>query len=356
MTEFWIVAAMMSVIALAFVAWPIWRHHELHGQWSFAGMLSAALLVPAAVWIYLHVTTWNGQEPTSQARAHPEQLAIVEQLAHKLQENPDDVEGWMLLGRSYLALEDFPAARSAFLQAWQRTPQPGTDLKLGLGMAMIHSDRASLGSDGGQLIEEVLEAEPNNEQALWYGGLVALERGRQDMARDRWSKLLAMNPPREVADVLEQQIAMLGEVPDGVGFGRSETPANSPSATSAPGTAASSAASVTLHVALGDDVSTNALGPNAALFIFARSPGGGPPLAVIRRPVNALPGEFTLTDADTMIQGNSLSNFAEITLVARVSASGQPIEQSGDLYAEAKYSRDRDKDGVVELLINKVVP
>jgi cytochrome c-type biogenesis protein CcmH len=97
-----------------------------------------------------------------------------------------------------------------------------------------------------------------------------------------------------------------------------------------------------------------AVGPQAALFVFARAPGGGPPVAVIRQSVNTVPGSFTLSDANSMLPGRSLADFPELALVARLSASGQPIEQSGDLFAEATY-RQGDQ-GPVELIIDQVVP
>jgi cytochrome c-type biogenesis protein CcmH len=351
MTEFWMLAGLMLAVALAFLLWPVWHARRESGRWSFTGTAVALLTIPIAVMLYSNISNWEGGTDSEPA-GNAQQLAIVEQLAERMQQNPDDVEGWMLLGRSYFTLQQYVPARQAFMQAWQRTAEPGNDLKLWLGMAMIHSERSSLGSDGGQLIEEVLQSEPSNQQALWYGGLVALERGRQDLARRRWSALLATNPPPEVAQVLERQIAMLGETPAGGPFASSGL---APSDSSAP-PASGGGPEIHLTVRLGEGVSTAHLGPNAALFIFARAAAGGPPLAVMRQSASAIPGEFTLSDANTMIQGNSLDNFDELTLVARLSASGQPIESSGDLFAEAQYDMDAEDSGPVELVIDQVVP
>ncbi|MBN1238312.1 MAG: c-type cytochrome biogenesis protein CcmI, partial [Gammaproteobacteria bacterium] len=90
-----------------------------------------------------------------------------------------------------------------------------------------------------------------------------------------------------------------------------------------------------------------------ALFIFARAPNGGPPVAVIRESAASLPGEFVLSDANTMLPGRSLADFPELNLVARVSASGQPTEQPGDLYAEQSYRPGGE--GTVDLVIDRVV-
>ena len=77
-------------------------------------------------------------------------------------------------------------------------------------------------------------------------------------------------------------------------------------------------------------------------------------MAVIREPVTAVPGEFTLSDRNTMLPGSSLGDFPELSLVARLSATGQPTEQSGDLYAQTTYSHG--DEGTVELVIDQVVP
>jgi cytochrome c-type biogenesis protein CcmH len=352
MTEFWITAAFMTVIALGFLAWPIWRARERSGHWSPVTLTAAVLVMPIAVLLYRNITTWNGASVAMDA-ATDEQLAIVEQLAARMQQQPDDIEGWMLLGRSYLTLQHFPEARQAFLQAWQRMPTPTNELKLGLGIAMIHSDRSSIGSDGGQLIEEVLTAEPQNMQALWYGGMVAIERGRNDLARDRWSRLLALQPPPEIAGYLQEQLAALG---GGIAPFASSSGA-APAAASGQGGPAADAGSgpvIPIKLTLGDGVATDGLGPSAALFIFARAQAGGPPLAVIRQPASAVPGEFTLSNANTMIQGNSIENYDEITIVARLSKSGQPIESSGDIFASTVYNVKAG--GAVELTLDQVVP
>ena len=100
--------------------------------------------------------------------------------------------------------------------------------------------------------------------------------------------------------------------------------------------------SVHLDVSLASGRSIQQLPATAALFIIARAPGGGPPLAVIRQPASAVPGQFTLSDANSMIQGRSLGDYDEVTLVARLSKSGQPIEQPGDWYAQARVRLHRD--------------
>ena len=74
---------------------------------------------------------------------------------------------------------------------------------------------------------------------------------------------------------------------------------------------------------------------------------------MIRAPPTAVPGEFTLSEANSMIQGRSIANYQEVTVVARLSASGQPAEQPGDWFAQAVV---RPAEGnPVALVIDQVV-
>jgi cytochrome c-type biogenesis protein CcmH len=335
MTGFWIGAALCIAAALAFLFFPLWRERRQSGRWPAAAMLISLATAPVAVATYLAVTTWD---PSESARESAAERDMVRQLAAKLVENPDDVAGWRLLGRSYMVLGEYRLGRQAYVEAWNRTPMPDNELKLALAEALILADRASINGDGGRLIEEVLRDEPNNQGALWFGGLVAMELGQADLARARLTRFLEHNPPEEIASTVRR---MLAQIPAGA--------STAPEASAAvPGFA------LELDIRVSESVSLASIGPAAALFIFARAPGERAPVAVIREGVSALPGTFTLSDNNVMIAGRSLTAFPELSLVARVSRSGQPTEQPGDLYAEATYRQGDDTR--IALLIDKVVP
>lgn len=340
MTQFWIGAAALCAVALSFLLWPLWRQRKETGRWSLSGLIGAALTVPIALALYMNVRTW--QPEVLQKRS--EDAALVAQLAARMAQQPDDVDGWRLLGRSYLMIGEYVAAQSAFAEAWQRTPVPDNELKLSLAEAQVLGDPAALGGQAGELIEQVLREEPGNPKALWYGGQRALGIGDEAQARARLMRLLQLGPPEEIAQILRAQLTQLPV--DSAGDASATA-----SVASAPG---SEGPLIRMNVRLGEDVSTENLGPQAALFIFASDPNGGPPIAVVRQPANAVPGEFVLSDANTMLAGRSLAGFPELRLVARLSATGQPIEQSGDLYAEESYSAG--EDDALELVIDKVVP
>jgi cytochrome c-type biogenesis protein CcmH len=165
---------------------------------------------------------------------------------------------------------------------------------------------------------------------------VALELGRDDDVRSRWSRLLTMNIPEEVTRVVRMQLAELDAA---------AAQSAQPSAPIGP--------AIKVSVTLGEGRVVSALGPNAQLFIIARAPEGGPPIAVIRQPASVLPGEFSLSDANSMIAGRSLASYPEITVIARLSRSGQPTAQPGDWEAQAVV---RPNGGAaVALIIDQVV-
>jgi cytochrome c-type biogenesis protein CcmH len=335
-TAFWICAALLCAVAVGILLFPLWSQRRRSGRWSMLGLGSAFVIVPVAFLVYRQVSTWD---PQTEQRA-TEGGRLVAELSARLEREPDDVEGWLLLARSYMVLGQYENGRGAYREAWNRTPEPDNELKVAFAESQVLSDRAALGGDAGRLFEEVLAVEPGNPKALWYGGLVALELGREDLVKQRWSRLLELDPPDEIATMLRTQLAALGE---GAPGGSSATA----------GSVAPSGPSVQLNVSLGAGRSIDQLPPGAALFIIARAPGGGPPVAVIRERPSAVPGQFTLSDANSMLPGRSLADFEELTLIARLSASGQPTAQPGDLQAETLF---RPKDGgTVALVIDQVV-
>lgn len=330
---FWTVAALLCGVASLILFVPLWRHKRRGGRWSLPGIVASVLIAPLAIGLYFYVSNWDPELAERVSREN----ALLDQLAQHLEVNPDDAEGWQLLAASYMQLGRYVEGRAAYQRVWALTRQPDDELKVAYAEAQILADQSATSSEAGRLIEEVLAGDPGNAKALWYGGLVARELGRADVVRTRWTRLLALNPPPDVARIIQTELASLG------------TP-TSEDASSVP---APVGPEIKLSVTLGSALSLSELGPAAQLFIMARAGEGGPPLAVIRRPPSALPGEFSLSDANVMIQGRSLAAFPEITVVARVSHSGQPAAQPGDWEAEAVVRPGAPE--TVALVIDQVV-
>lgn len=332
---FWIGAAALTLLALAFLLVPWWRERRQGDRAGPSAALTALAIAPVAVGLYFLVSTYD--PAANQPAASAEDLALLEQLAARLGENPDDVEGWMLLARSYRSLQDYARARMAFEQVWERTGNPDDTLKLLYAESMLFSDPATAQGQAGELIDEVLASAPGNQSALLLGGIAAVESGQRGVATERFTALLASNPPPQIADFVRQQItALTGAAP----------------ASPAPDAASGPVIDVEIRVA--DGMMPETLGPGSYVYLFARAAEGGPPLVARQIPIDQLPGRFELSDADAMMAGRSLTGQGRVTVVARISVSGQPIAQPGDVFGEAEV--DPDAGETVSLTIDQVVP
>jgi cytochrome c-type biogenesis protein CcmH len=339
---FWSLAAAMVAAALSFMLIPLWRRRGEGVSWAALGLVLAT--VPAAALLYLEVTTGSRQVAVA---APPSLEEVITRLEQRVADVPGDAQGWRYLAQSYLAVGRFADAELALRQVWALTPAPDSELKLALAEALLLQDRAAAAGEAGQMIEDVLAQEPENMKALWYGGLVAIGERRIDMARERWNRLLALGPPPAVAELIEQQIAGLGTgeaVAD-----PAEVDAHPPQPRAE--AAGSEFPAIRLQIRVAPELPEPA--PGAALFVFARAPGGGPPLAVLRAAAVDLPGEFTLSDANMMLPGRSLRDFEELTVVARISRSGQPTAGPGDLYGEAPYRPAGPSNEPLTLVIDR---
>jgi cytochrome c-type biogenesis protein CcmH len=257
---------------------------------------------------------------------------MVAALDQRLQEDPDDLEGWKMLGRSYMQLENYSKAVAAFERAVEMETRPSAQTLAALGEALLIQQGSAGSGRTAQLFESALAAEPSNPKALFYGGIVAIERGDQALAATRWEALLALSPPPEIEGILRQRVAeWRGD--------------KQPAAQAEP-----DPASVVVNVSLGAGAAV--VPAHAAVFIIARDPlQPSPPVAVARRTVSELPTAVSLSDADAMVPGRLLSGFEQLEIVARVSLSGAPTAQPGDWYGELTVSRPTS--GPVDIVIEK---
>jgi cytochrome c-type biogenesis protein CcmH len=253
---------------------------------------------------------------------------VVHTLAKRLESNPGDLNGWRMLGRSYMTLGNYQEAVRAYERVVELEPEPRAQSMVELGEAMLAASGQTMSPRVVSLFENALALEPNNPAALFWGGIGAINRGDSALAADRWERLLTTNPPPEIRDLVEQRIAeWRGEAPPAVGQAPS-SPAGTPATPPGPGENAVVAASIALS-----DSAADALPTNGIVFVIARDPAQPvPPIAVSRRMLSELPTVVELGDEESMVAGRSLSGFDEFELEARVSLSGQPGRQPGDWF------------------------
>jgi cytochrome c-type biogenesis protein CcmH len=340
MSAFLIVAALMAAIAASIVAIPLLRDKRSR----IIGAVAACLVAAAAAGLYPLWSNWDWHAPMqAQSMPAPDVLAMVAKLEQHLRDDPNDLAGWLMLGRSYLALQRMDDAVNAYDRA-HRLDAKSTEAALGLGEAISLRAGGQISPQATALFEDALKLEPNNPKALLYGGFAAATRGDRAMARSRWQALKDLHPPPQIEEMLDARIASLG--------GAEESGTNaSPAGTSA-SVQGSAAAQVTVNIHIAPALKSR-LKPETPLFVFAREPDSrGPPLAAKRLTSEAIGTQVQLSAADSMVPGRVLVTGKRVSITARVSFSGQPIPSAGDLYGEISY--DVGRDGALDLVIDRV--
>jgi len=279
---------------------------------------------------------------------------MVSQLAQRLQENPQDLEGWVMLGRSMSVLGRYEEAMMAYERAVQFAGDDAsvlTDYADSIAMATGES----LEGRPMELLLKALSIDPNNQKALWLVGTGLFERGDFAGAIEHWGHLRDMLPPdSEDIEVMHANIAeaesyrkrqLAGE------FG--QVPAQQAMAEKV-AVAKVAAARVTGRVSIASELAGK-FAAGDTLFVFARAVNGPPmPLAIVRAQASELPLEFSLDESMAMMPNMSLAKFSEVVIGARISKTGNAMPQSGDLQG-ATAAVAVGSEGL-EIVIDSVVP
>ena len=325
----WLSLAVMGVLAIMFVAWPLYSRSR-----TFTPVIAISVLIIAAISAGLYHEMGS---PDLQSGVGEGELANMDEavaaLAARLESDPHDLEGWKMLGRSYMSLGNYALAVDAFEKAVELESSQNAQTLVELASAMLSTNSGGVAGPVAALFESALALEPNNPQALFYGGIAAINRDDKELAANRWEMLLGLNPPDEIREVLRQRVAQWrGE----------STPPEQQSVASQPAQPAGQVQSpvkadmvIQASISLSETAAAAVPG-DATVFIIARDPAQpAPPIAVIRRRAAELPTVVELGDSDSMIAGRLISGFAELELIARVSLSGQPAQQPGDWVGSA---------------------
>ncbi|MGA9853402.1 MAG: c-type cytochrome biogenesis protein CcmI [Gammaproteobacteria bacterium] len=316
------------------------REHaaQARGNRLAAGIV-ALLMVAVAGGLYWQLGSWRvGVEGIRQASVYSVEQ-MVAQLAHRLgTTDQGDLQGWEMLGHAYLIMGRFADAANAYAHARTLSADSNADVLASYGEAVTLSSPDDFMSKAMPAFEKALQLDPDNPQALWYGGLGALERGDKNLAVARWQALLAQDPPPEYRMIIEKSI---------VAAGGTIAPATKPDV-------ARTAAKIRVRVTL-DSSLRNMVSPDETLFVFAEPVGqdDGPPLAVRRFQVRDLPLDVTLTDTDSMLAGRKLSDYFSVNVIARISKGGTPMPHAGDLTGKADWHAG-DTAGIIIRIGNRI--
>ncbi len=328
-SAFWLLAVAIPVVTALILFRPLLRRG---GTLLGLGLALLLLLPVTTLLLYQGVGTPAGIQVTEVPPQVAEDADINEllmQLEARMAAEPDDVEGWLLLGRSYRSLQRFGEARTAFEQARRLAPEdPAVAVELAEAMIFTSPPGQPDPAVNG-LLEEALARAPDMQKALWLAGMMAAQGGDDARAVALWERLMMLlEPGSGVANSVQEQLnaarARLG-VPPPEAWGGIEIVIAAPEA-------------------LPD------LSPEAALFIIARDPNApNPPLGAIRL-APAFPAVVTLTDANSMMPQRPISGVTEVQLQARLSLDGNPLSQEPGPESDAiTVSRDHGETVQLEL-------
>ena len=312
-----------------------------------------AALPAAALALYFSLGNPAALDPSAQKSVAPtaaEVEKMVATLAEKLEKNPGNLQGWVMLGRSYKVMGRFDEAARAFEKAGSAM-ESDPELMLEVAELSAEQNQGKVEGKGLKLLKQVLKDQPDNPQALVLAGTDAYFRQNYPDAARYWERVLAQVPPdsedaRNLTAGLEKIRSMMGQ-PATMPAPKAEAAAK-PAAKANPG-----AASVSGRVSLAPALQAKA-SPDDTVYIFARHANGPRmPLAVLRVKVSDLPKDFSLDDSMAMSPDLKISSASELRIEARVSKTGDAISKPGDLSGEISPVKPGAQK--LQLVIDKLV-
>lgn len=306
-----------------------------------SAVLATLAIVPVlALTLYLAL----GRIDLIGARA-PNDMADVQdsirQLAERLAKQPNDLEGWVLLARSLQATDQPDKAVTACEFALKLAPED-LDVKALYAQALAETHQGSMAGKPTEIVDEILKKNPDHQTALWMAGIAAAERKDAAKTVEYWERL-----KKQFAPGSEEAKQIEGYIAQAQGLPAQTTP-------SEPAAATGAGKQIRVTVTLAENLKSR-VAPDDALFVFARAAEGPPmPLAVVRKQAKDLPVKVVLDDSMSMMQGMTLSTADRIVIGARISKSGQPKAEAGDLQGLSEAVAPED-NGSYKIVVDRIV-
>lgn len=313
-----------------------------------ASVLLSTFVIGSSAVFYLNWTSGYSvvTQPVDQ---EAEITRLVEQLAERLRESPDNPDGWLLLANSYQTLEQYDKAAQAYAEATQWTTLKAW-AQINYAETLFARD-GHFGSEANQLLESALAQEPDNVRGLFLIGLAKLQQKNYRETIAHWQHLVALpdNDPKTVAAVREK-IAEIRQLAEQQGQTIAEVATKEQTTEQS---AEEGACLIHIQVSLAPELASQVVASDT-LFVYAKARQGPPmPLAIKRFTADDLPLQTCLGNADAMIKTMTIEHFAEVIVVARISKSGSAKIQAGDLQGQSEpLATAQNSD--TQILINEL--
>ncbi len=314
MAVFVAISVVLALAVLAAVLWPLRRQSPVLLPVAVLGMALASFALYRIVGTPAALAPAATQVPTTLDEA-------IVALEATLKRDPNEPEGWRLLGRSYAAQERLAEAQDAFAEAVRLMPDEPTLLVEAAQSRLYANPQRLMDTEGVALLQRALAIDPGHQRALWFLGVAQRQAQQPDEAARTWESLMSLVDPAAARSLRVQIDA-------------ARTDAGLPPLATEPEGRATATDSpvLTVKVALDDEFASRAnLPDDEVVFVIARVPGSPMPVAVERHALRDLPLSVTLDDSDSLMPTRRLSELKEVELLARLSSSGDATRQEGDL-------------------------
>ncbi|HFD32467.1 MAG TPA: c-type cytochrome biogenesis protein CcmI [Gammaproteobacteria bacterium] len=270
---------------------------------------------------------------------------MLAKLEAKLKQNPNNAEGWFLLARSYMSMNKYKEAVVALEKTNQLIPNnPVVMLRYADALTMLNGGQIS--GKPFELIKKAVAIKPDDPTGLWLIGMGYAEQGEYQRAISYWNLLLPLLKDDKSINEVQK---LISQAKSKSGIAVTDEDVTKISSL----TKKKSIASLKVNVSI-DPAKLKTVSMNDTVFIFAKAVSGPPmPLAVVRKQVKDLPIEVVLDDSMAMIPSMRLSSFDKVKITARVSKTGKPLLQKGDVYSKEKFITLPYKD-LVQVTIDSI--
>ena len=324
------------------------------------GVLIIALIpmLGFALYGYLGSPQFAAQSFSKASSQPPLEIAqLLALLEEKLAQNPENASGWELAATTYMKLGDYKKATVAYAELNKRVVGNADFLVAWADAEILTNGNIYIPAIKDR-IERALAINPQHINGLWIAGIGANSLGEYDAALIHLNTLLSLvtNEPQSTDKIkqLIERIDAKKNINLEVGKHADNTQQQTPNTSTANGK------TIHVEVMLADDLADKILvqalvQADDVVFIIAKSEGTPVPLAVSKHRVKDLPIKITLTENMAMLPNITIASFDTITVTARVSKTGQPAQQAGDLVSGTVLTTDKNRHGTIKLIINQVV-
>jgi cytochrome c-type biogenesis protein CcmH len=340
---------------------------KINSKRSIATPVALVLLIPVlAISLYLLLGNTKALLPqpaaeqmelvdgalTSEDDGHQEISSMVDNLVKRLEQEPDDIEGWNMLGRTYAIMGRFNEARDIYAKLLAKSPDSPEALVNYADVFAMTQDGSLMGKPV-ELINKALSIDPKNPKALALAGTAKFEQGEFKQAAVYWEELLAFIPAesklaQSVSGSIRQAKSLASNNQGNVLITKQQPPKSDKNVVNK---SLSPTISGVVNISPALSAKTS---PRDTLYIYARAKSGPKmPLAIIRLQAKDLPAKFTLKDGMGMNPNMKLTSFPEVVISARVTKSGNAVPENGDLQGFSEVIRIGDQD--VNILIDRQV-